>query len=397
MRGGMPSFAFRAGALFVVTASLLAATAQAQELVTEVGAEQQVAATGDSPSIAVDNQGRGIVAWVEVGPGAGAQSIRARRLTGDTLGPTFRVSTPSAHVLAGDPRVAIDAQGNFIVVWSANEIHGQLYRANGSKRGNELLLSQRNVAASHPEVAMSSDGRFVLGWEQSTSDPSRAVRLATFTAKGGRLGRATTMPAVGTMANLVGAVSASPASVAIGWTEFTPCPSNPIDPVSAVATFDWTLHALNATDRLANDNPCVDGPQVLALPGSDLGPLGIFVGRRYSIQRFSPADGTRVGPRTNIADLPPCTGATCELAKAVGGDARGRFVFIWERYENGAYSLFAELYGREGAKRVERFQITDHTSAAQEHPSAAFTSDGTLVVSWFRDGEGVLMRRFRIE
>lgn len=392
-----PSSAFRAGVLIAAAALPLAAAARAQELVTEIGAEQLVAATGDSPSIALDGQGRGVVAWVEAGPGAGAQSIRARRLSGDTLSAPFQVSAASASIPAGDPRVAMDAQGNFIVVWSANEIHGQLYRSNGSKRGNELLLSPRHVGGSHPEVAMASDGRFVLGWEQSTSDPGRAVRLATFTAKGGRLGRATTMPAIGTMANLVGAVSANAASVAIGWTEFTPCPSNPIDPVSAVATFDWSLHALSDVDRLANDNPCVDGPQVLALPGSDLGPLGIFVGRRYSIQRFSSADGSRVGPRTNIADLPACTGATCELAKAVGGDARGRFVFIWERYENGVYSIFGELYGREGAKRVERFQISEHTSAAQERPSAAFTSDGTLVVSWFREGEGVLMRRFRIE
>ena len=397
MRARLPSSMFRAALLFAAAALPLAAAARAQELVTEVGAEQLVTATGASPSIAVDGQGRGVVAWVEVGPGAGAQSIRARRISGDTLGAPFQVSAPSSSIPAGDPRVAMDAQGNFIVVWSANEVHGQLYRADGRARGANLLLSQRNVGAFHPEVAMAPDGRFALAWEQSTWDPGRAVRLATFTAKGGRLGRATTMPAIGTMANLVGAVSANPASVAVGWTEFTPCPSNPIDPVSAVGTFDWSLHALSDVDRLANDNPCVDGPQVLALPGSDLGPLGIFVGRRYSIQRFSPADGSRVGPRTNIADLPPCTGSTCELARAVGGDARGRFVFIWERYESGSYSLYGELYGREGAKRVERFQITSHSSATEERPSAALTSDGTLVVSWFRDGEGVLMRRFRIE
>ena len=205
------------------------------------------------------------------------------------------------------------------------------------------------------------------------------------------------MPAIGTMANLVGAVSASPTSVAVGWTEFTPCPSNPIDPVSAVYTFNWQLSPLRAVDRLANDNPCVDGPQVLAMPSSDVGPLGIFVGRRYSIQRFSRTDGTRIGPRTNVAELPSCAGSTCDRVKTVAGDPRGRFVFIWERFENGVYNLVAELYGREGAKRVERFPINTHASTTEERPAAAFTSDGTLIVTWHREGEGILMRRFRIE
>ncbi|HET9767316.1 MAG TPA: hypothetical protein VFS60_10740, partial [Thermoanaerobaculia bacterium] len=65
--------------------------------------------------------------------------------------------------------------------------------------------------------------------------------------------------------------------------------------------------------------------------------------------------------------------------------------------ENGAYNLVAELYGREGVKRVERFPINTHSSTTEERPTAALTSDGTLVVTWHREGEGVLMRRFRIE
>ncbi|HEV8241170.1 MAG TPA: hypothetical protein VGS57_17525 [Thermoanaerobaculia bacterium] len=396
MRGRRPSSAFRAGVLVAVAALPLATAVRAQELVTEVGNEQLVASTGDWPSIVYDNQGRGVIAWVEAGSSAAAQSIRASRLSGITLGAPFQVSAPSS-VPAGDPRVAMDPQGNFVVVWSANEVHGQLYRNDGRARGAQLLLSTRNVGGSHPEVAMAPDGRFVLGWEQSTWDPMRTVRLATFNNRGGRLSRSTlTMPAIGTLANLVGAVSASPASVAVGWTEFTPCQSNPIDPVSAVATFNWALTPLREVDRLANDNPCVDGPQVLALPNSDFGPLGIFVGRRYSIQRFSPADGTRVGPRTNVAEF-PCTGSNCDRVKTVAGDRRGRFVFVWEHHENGVYSLYGELYGREGTKRVERFTITAGSSASEERPSAALTNDGTLVVTWHRDGEGVLMRRFRIE
>jgi hypothetical protein len=398
MRARRPYAAFRAGILVAAVASSFVAIAQAQEVVTNLGDEQLVAATGDYPSIAVDAGGRGVVAWRDGAAVAGPViSIRARRFAGDTLGAPFQVGTPDIAISPNDPRVAMNAAGAFVVVWSEREVHGQIYRADGRPRGGELLLSPRNVGGFHPEVAMAADGRFAVAYEQSTPDPMRSVRLATFNARGARFGKAITMNAVGTMANTVGAVSASPASVAIGWTEFTPCVSNPIDPVSAVATFNWSLQPLRNTDRLANDNPCVDGPQVLAMPNSDFGPLGIFVGRRYSIQRFSRTDGTRIGPRTNVAELPSCTGSTCDRVVAVAGDPRGRFVFVWEHYENNTYSLSGELYGREGTRRVERFPITTHTSSESEQPAAAFTSDGTLVVTWFRAGEGVLMRRFRIE
>jgi hypothetical protein len=399
MTGRRPLAALRAGVLVAAIAASFAPTAsQGQEIVTPIGTEQLVVATGDSPALVYDDQGRGVVTWVEAGTSTAPATIRARRLSGDTLGAPFQVSTPSTTIWSEDPRVAMDAQGGFVVVWSANEVRGQLFRADGRPRGGQLTLTPRNVGGFHPEVAMAPDGRFALAWEQSHWDPQRAVRLATFTNRGTRLGRAQTMPAIGTLANLVGAVSASPTSVAVGWTEFTPCPSNPIDPVSAVYTFNWQLSPLRAVDRLANDNPCVDGPQVLALPNSDGGPLGIFVGRRYSIQRFSPLDGTRIGPRTNVAEFPACPGGSaCERVKTVAGDRRGRFVFIWERFENGVYNLVAELYGREGVKRVERFPINSHASTTEERPTAALTSDGTLVVTWHREGEGVLMRRFRIE
>src|ERR1044072_3731848 len=395
MRGRSPHSALRVGIL-VAAALTVAAAMRAQELVTEVGAEQLVVATGDYPSLTYDAQGRGVIAWLDSATATTTSSVRARRISGTTLGAPFQVSPTNRW--AEDPRVSMDGQGNFIVVWSAGEVRGQLYRNDGRPRGGELLLSPRNVGGYHPEVAMARDGRFALGWEHSTWDPSRQVRFAPFNAKGNRFSPILTMPAIGTLANLVGAVSASQSSVAIGWTEFTPCPSNPIDPVSAVYTFNWSLNPLREVDRLANNNPCVDGPQVLAMPKSDQGPLGTFVGRRYSIQRSSPANGTRVGPRTNVSEFPACPGGSaCERVKAVAGDPRGRFVFIWERFENGVYNLVAELYSREGTRRVERFAVNAHASSTEEHPSAALNNDGTLIVTWQRAGEGVLMRRFKIE
>jgi hypothetical protein len=245
---------------------------------------------------------------------------------------------------------------------------------------------------------MAADGRFAVAWEQADPDPTRAVRFATFGAAGARLGRPAVMRARGVDANLLGAVSAGGQSVAVGWTEVSPCPQQPIDPVSAVATFDWSLRPRGEVQRVANDNPCIDGPRVVALAGSELGPLGVFAGRRYSVQRFSPTSGERMGARTNVAELPPCSQAWCERVATVAGDGRGRFVLVWERMQGNGdqYDLFAELYGREGRLRSARFAITDASSSAAQQPSAALGADGTLLVVWRRDGRQLVVRRFRV-
>ncbi|HEV8630928.1 MAG TPA: hypothetical protein VGV61_11465 [Thermoanaerobaculia bacterium] len=392
----------------LLLASLLALAATPP--VARVVAEPELAVTsrGHAPSVALDGRKRGVVTWVS-GASGQATAIHARRFEGNAFrGADFRVNTLAAGDLR-EPAVAMDARGGFLVAWQEasapgadSAIRGRLFRANGSPRGaccGDLTLNPPGASSAHPRVAMAPDGRFAVGWEHSPADVGLTVRLATFRADGLPLGRPVPMNGAGVTANLVGAVSAGPASVALGWTEVSPCPQMPIDPVSAVATFSWDLRPLGDVDRLANNNPCVDGPMVLALPGSDLGPLGIFVGRRYSIQRFSPLDGQRVGPRTNVAELPFCGGGDCERVVAVAGDPRGRFVFVWERVRHLAqgdpFDLFAELYGREGLRRLDRFPINNIASGAPEHPAAALGADGALVVVWERAG-GLVMRKLQV-
>jgi hypothetical protein len=251
---------------------------------------------------------------------------------------------------------------------------------------------------------MGPDGRFVVAWEQPGARPARALRVATFEADGRRLAGPRVMDARGAVANLLEAVSARDRTVAVGWTEVTPCPHEPLEGlsvVSGVATFGWSLGPLEPRDRFANSDPCFDGPRVLALPGSRLGPLGVFVGARYSIQRFSPLDGGRVGPRTTVAELPSCDDVSCERVAAVAGDERGRFVLVWEHMQAAGerWDLFVELYDREGRRLSERFQVSSASSSRPQHPAAALTADGTLMVVWERDGRQgrtVVMRRLRL-
>lgn len=364
--------------------------------------ERVVAAAGNSPSLVMDEQGRGVVTWLS----SSFATVFARRYLGDVAqGSVLRANNISQGDLR-DPKVSMDGDGNFIIVWSdvtpapqvRTAIRGQLFAADGSRRGRELALSPRDVGAAHPAVAMAADGRFAVGWDQSHWDPHQSVRFATFAADGSRLAAPKVMDGHGTLANTVGAVTASHGSVAVAWTEFTPCPSNPIDPVSAVLSFDWSLRALREVDRLANDNPCLDGPVVKAMTNSNEGPMGVFEGRRYSIQRFSHVDGKRMGLRINVAEFPPC--GRCEQVEAVGGDASGRFVFVWERvrWTSAGYrwDLLGQLFSREGVPVGQRFPVSAKVSTQPQFPAAAFASDGTLLVTWQRNGGPIVLRRFLV-
>src|SRR5687767_15700537 len=135
MKGRRPPLsAIRAGVLFAtIVASFAATAAPAQEIVTPIGNEELVVSTGDYPALVYDNQGRGVVTWVEASTSTTPATIRARRLSGETLGAPFQVSAPSTALWPEDPRVAMDAQGGFVVVWSAREVRGQLFRADRSE------------------------------------------------------------------------------------------------------------------------------------------------------------------------------------------------------------------------------------------------------------------------
>lgn len=364
--------------------------------------EKTVASLGYLPTIVMDEQRRAVVTWL----GFDFATVFAQRYSSDEgQGPLLRVNSLS-RVDLRDPKVALDGQGGFLVVWSdltpgpqvRTFIRGQLFDAGGNRRGSELALSPRGVGATHPAVAMATDGRFALGWDQSHWDPHQSVRFATFAADGTPLAGPKVMDGRGTLANTIGAVTARRESVAAAWTEFTPCPSNPIDPVSAVLSFDWSLTPLREIDRLANDNPCLDGPVVKAMTSSSEGPMGVFEGRRYSIQRFSPIDGKRMGLRINVAEFPPC--GRCEQVEAVAGDAQGRFVFIWERQRSTSsgqrWELTGQLFNREGVPVGKRFPVSGKASTRAQFPTAAFASDGTLLVAWQRDGGPIVLRRFQL-
>ena len=136
------------------------------------------------PDVAMYETGAFVVAWR--GPGTGEQDIYARRFDADAepLDEEFRLNS----VTAGRqryPRVAASRTGAFVVVWEsevpAGETYtwaaaGRLYDADGEAIGNEFHVSQL-PGCRYPDAAMDAHGNFVVVWMEDRSTNSIMARL----------------------------------------------------------------------------------------------------------------------------------------------------------------------------------------------------------------------------
>ena len=116
--------------------------------------------------------------------GALAVAGAARAVVFEPVGSQFQVNTFTTSG-QGRSRVAGDSVGDFVVVWSSPgssgtdtsslSIQGQRYAANGSAVGAEFQVNTYTTSGqSLPAVAMDSDGDFVVVWTSNESAGSDA-------------------------------------------------------------------------------------------------------------------------------------------------------------------------------------------------------------------------------
>lgn len=130
-----------------------------------------------APSVATDAQGNSIIVWQDDMNGNGAYNILARGF--DPFGceriPTFTVNT----VLTGQqrsPQVAMDAAGNFVVVWEddadgndTGNVFMRGFSAAGTQRFPAIKVnSDSSGDQGIPDVAMDDRGNIAVVWEDDT-------------------------------------------------------------------------------------------------------------------------------------------------------------------------------------------------------------------------------------
>src|SRR5262245_13246711 len=162
---------------------------------TKIGPEIVVSFSGldeSSPAVAIDDQGRFVVTWVQRLAG-GDTNVVAQRFdaNGIAMGGVIQVGAGTFRESA--PDVAMDISGNFVVSYTRNtnnnnpDVFAKRYNNAGT------LLNVVNVAVgpkaeTNSSIAMTPDGRFAVAWQEAFSPTDQDIKLGRFTAAGASLG-----------------------------------------------------------------------------------------------------------------------------------------------------------------------------------------------------------------
>jgi hypothetical protein len=143
-----------------------------------------------APAVAMDSLGRFVVVWQSWQDDGDGFGIYARQFdgNGDALGPKFRVNsyTKSDQI---QPAVAMESQGDFVVVWTSwgqdgdlSGIFGQRFSRTGESLGQEFRVNFSSLGRQdHPDITKDTLGNFIVCWQRYVLDgEGYAVYARTF-------------------------------------------------------------------------------------------------------------------------------------------------------------------------------------------------------------------------
>ena len=129
----------------------------------------------------MDGDGDFVVTWSSSGQDGNGYGVFARRFNSAAapLAPEFQVNTTfTSHQYFS--RVGVNADGDFVIVWSGAvdfgasfRIYGQRFSSSGATRGVEFVVNGNPDDTSFsPGIAVDADGDFVVAWQANGPDGS---------------------------------------------------------------------------------------------------------------------------------------------------------------------------------------------------------------------------------
>jgi len=297
------------------------------------------------PSVAMAEGGNFVVVWTSDQDGS-ESGVFGQRFTpgGAALGPEFRVNTFTTDSQE-QARVASDANGNFVVVWtsegqdgSAAGVFGQRYSSSGGPVGPEFRVNTYTTGFQYrPAVsAASTPNDFVVVWQDGTAPgPGRGVFGQRYATAG-----------------------------------------VPLGPEFRVETYTTGFQAAPAIVVQPPGSYVV----VWHSDGQDGSGLGIF-GQRYGNDGAPFGSEFRVNAYTTGDQGDP----------TIATDAVGCFFIAWTGADPSGSGVFGQSYvfGDPGAE--PQYRINTFTTGNQARPSAGSLPSGTFVIAWEsqdQDGSG---------
>jgi len=311
---------------------------------TEFQIRAQSAEEHTLPSAASDADGDFVVVWENFPPDASSFKLLGQRYasSGAPLGSEFQANTYTLDN-GGFPKVASDADGDFVVVWesfgqespAAFGVFGQRYASNGARQGGEFQVNTYTTRDQrYPSVASDVDGNFVVVWHSLFQDGSDygvfGQRYASSGAPRGGEFRVNTSTAGNQLHASV--ASAANGDFAVVWQ----------------GEYDGDI-------------------------------LGIF-GQRYASSGAPRGGEFQVNAYTTGSQNRP----------RVASSADGDFAVVWtsagQDGDNGG--IFGRSYASSGEPQGGELQVNTTTTGIQQDASVASDADRHFVVAWDSDQVG---------
>jgi hypothetical protein len=259
-----------------------------------------------------------------------------------------------------NPAVAMDSDGDFVVVWDSQlqdyseyGIYAQKYFADGNRNGSEFIVNTTATGSQHtPRVAMDDAGDFVITWESNDQDGSLyGVYAQRYNADG----------------------------------------SKPVINGSEFLVNNFTTNNQIHPD-VAMDN---NGNFVITWASSNQGDgdYDAIYARRYDSNGDPQSSEFKVNTFTDFVQFQP----------AIAMSGTGDFVIIWtsDSEDGDAFGIYGQRYNADGSKPVvngTEFQINTYTPGTQLYPAVAMDDAGDFVATWAgpNDGgsDGVFAQRY---
>jgi len=289
------------------------------------------------PSIAAAKNGTFIITWICYRLSQGG-NIAARRFdsSGNPLGLEFAVNT-FLDGYQGEPDVAADGQGNFIIVWQSWEqdgdgfgIFARKYSASGVPEGIEFQVNTTAVDDQvHPSAAMDDAGNCVFVWTSYSQD--------------------------GALSGIYGQRMSS-SGIFLG-------PEFRIDQ-AAVGYRDFPDLIM---DQWGNFVVCWQDIR--------------FTPEGYDIYlRIFDRNGIVISPET----LVNTTTEDSQIFPAAAADAQGNFIIVWQsmNQDGDSFGIYAQRFDLNGSLYGLEQKINQTVTGSQEMPAAAVFSMENFVVVW---------------
>ncbi len=341
-----------------------------------------------SPSVASDLQGAFVVVYLSFINGANVRIFGQRfAAAGEPLGAEFQVHSSPANDRRS-PAVAVDGDGDFVVVWQTGEgdgdargVFARRFDASGAALGGEFQVNNYWTGLQgRPAVAMTSGGDFVVAWQSRYQDGSEyGVVARLFDDEGVPITDDIlvntytpgdqTSPSVSADAHgnfVVVWSSAGPVGDQRDiWGRLFDAAGEPLAGEFVVNSYTPDLQSGADVVRDASGNFAV------VWANGAVGEFPDLKARLFDDSGNPLADDFQV--TTNTADRP-------EIDVGLDGD----LVVVWQSHgmDGDSWGVFGRQFDPSGAPTGEEFQINTFTTGPQLHPALTTQSTGQFVVVW---------------